>query len=600
MAYAMAGELPEIRGMVSRLPRLVRSLKKFSFPLVVPLLAELLIRRENHTATARIEALIHLAALYCRGKKQPGRRQLHKWLNVLIFNDVITQLEVPVEDVFVTNVVTGFGNARLFQGLWQDNEDYVQNCIRALIAIGAHPWAAEALRHIMALLRVSEAVAERARVVRYSRTESTPREPITISVSAIAESNRPVSFTDDELLTIGVNPSYLDPFVFEGEHADLLVSQSIGHTALERQPLMRFAGQTTVMLPTAIGAAIRQFATERAALADELGVFQSACHGEQYSEVFLMGRAAWNIKFIEALKHDSDDDFREFVGTFDDGGYVHLLFVPDDFEEIAQRGLASIHELDDTIRERINYRAGRLADEPDFRRGLTILVHGGIGREFLPLWGDFPCGWHQLCLSAPEFMFLGSESEFTAMRAWKLLQQVDDLEEKGVVFPNLRGFLNLTAFAYYGDFELVPINMGLGLIYLHGDVILPLRHKVRNALDQHAAIAPNSEGWISVQRETTGAVLRETRERPVFISPGAMARQELLACVESPYRPWWIHCSKLPESAWHRDIAFHILELALGWLAQLAFLLEERLSALRTGPVTYRFRFLDIETNHST
>ena len=38
------------------------------------------------------------------------------------------------------------------------------------------------------------------------------------------------------------------------------------------------------------------------------------------------------------------------------------------------------------------------------------------------------------------------------MRAWKLLQQVDDLEVEGVVFPNLHGFLNLAAFAYYGNF----------------------------------------------------------------------------------------------------------------------------------------------------
>lgn len=71
MAYAMADELPEIKGMVSRLPRLVRSLKKFRFAAVVQLLAELLVRPENHTATTRMEALVHLAVLYCRGKRQP-------------------------------------------------------------------------------------------------------------------------------------------------------------------------------------------------------------------------------------------------------------------------------------------------------------------------------------------------------------------------------------------------------------------------------------------------------------------------------------------------------------------------------------------------
>ena len=89
-------------------------------------------------------------------------------------------------------------------------------------------------------------------------------------------------------------------------------------------------------------------------------------------------------------------------------------------------------------------------------------------------------------------MLLGKKTDFTAMRAWKLLQQVDDLEVEGVVFPNLHGFLNLAAFAYYGNFELVPENMSLSPIYLHSDFMLPLRHTVRTALDRHASMAPDA------------------------------------------------------------------------------------------------------------
>ena len=89
----------------------------------------------------------------------------------------------------------------------------------------------------MALLRVSEVVAERAGVARNSRTESWPRDKITVSVSTVTESMDHVSFSDDELIAIGVDPSDLNPFVFQEEHAELLVGQSIGHTALERQAL---------------------------------------------------------------------------------------------------------------------------------------------------------------------------------------------------------------------------------------------------------------------------------------------------------------------------------------------------------------------------
>ena len=74
MAHAATGELREIRRITVRLSKLLRRLEKFSFPLVAAPLAGLLTRPENHCATARIEALIHLAALACRGTKEPRLR----------------------------------------------------------------------------------------------------------------------------------------------------------------------------------------------------------------------------------------------------------------------------------------------------------------------------------------------------------------------------------------------------------------------------------------------------------------------------------------------------------------------------------------------
>ena len=596
MASAATGELREIKGMAVRHASLVRRLEKFSFPLVAAPLAGLLTGPENHTATARIEALIHLAALACRGNKEPERRQLREWLNLAVFNDPITELEAPVEDVFVSNVGTWFGNARLFEGRWQNNGDYVEVCVETLLRIAENPWAVDALRHVMALLRVSEAVAERAGTGRYSRTASRPRETIRVSVSTATESRGHVTFSDDELAIVGVNPVDLEPFVFQGAHAELLVGQSIGHTALERRPLVRFDSRMTVVLPTAIGAAIRRFVIERASAAGDLRLFQSTCHLAQFTEIFLLGRADWGVGYTGMPEPDPGDGMREFVGTFDDGGYFHLVFVPDHFEVITKEGLAGIHTLTGVVRDRVQSRAAKLAGKRDYRRGLTVLVHGGIGREFSPVWGDFPRGWHQLCASAPDFMLLGNENDFTAMRAWKLFQQVDDLEEIGVVFPNLRGFFNLAAFAYYGDFELVPINMSVCPIYLHSDFILPLRHRVRTALDRHASIGPDDESWISVQRETTSGHFGETQGRPVFISPAHRGHRQLVACVESASRPWWVQCDQLPEAGWHHDIVFSVLDMVLGWLVRLAPALEERLWMLRKGPTTYRFRFPDIET----
>ena len=596
MASTATGELREIGSIAVRLAKVVRRLEKFSFPLVAAPLAGLLTRRENHVASARIEALIHLAAFACRGERAPDQRHLREWLNVAIYKDPITKLETPVEDVFVSNVDAWFGNARLFEGRWQNSAAHVRVCVETLLKIQERPWVSQTLGHVMALLRVSEAVAERAGIARNSRTAGRPGEKIAVGASWVSQSTGHVGFRDDELAAIGVAPGALGPFIVQGEDTDVLAAQSMGHTVLERRPLVRFKGRTTVVLPTAIGAAIRRFVIERASAEGALRLFQSTCHLAQFTEVAVLGCAAWKIRCIDVLEPDPDDGMRELVGTFDEGGSVHLIFVPDDFEAIAKGGLAGTHALEGAVRARIRDRAAELVGTRECRRGLTVLVHGGIGREFSPVWGELPHGWHQLCVSAPDFVLLGNKTDFTAMRAWKLLQQVDDLEAQGIVFPNLRGFLNLVAFAYHVGFELVPVEMSPDPTYLHSDFILPLRHAVRTGLDRHAAMAPDGKSCVGVERPTTDGRFDETQDRALFVSPAHKGDGEVLACVESALRPWWVQCSEVPKHRWHQAIVSNVLETFAGWLTRLIPAFEERSPTLRSGPVAFRIRFSDIGT----
>ena len=596
MANTATGELREIGGMTVRLAKVLRRLEKFSFPFVAAPLAGLLTRRENHVATARIESLIHLAALACRGDRAPDRRHLRELLNDAIYKDPITKFETPVEDVFVSNVDAWFGNARLFEGRWQNNAAYARVCVETLLRLQERPWVAQTLAHVSALLRVSEAVADRAGTVRNCRTAGRPGKKIAVGASSAGQSTGHVCFTDDELAAIGVTPSALDPFLVQSEDTELLISQSMGNTVLERRPLVRFKGRTTVVLPTAIGVAARRFVIERASSEGDLRLFQSTCHLAQFTEVAVLGCANWNIRNVEVLEPEPDDGMRELVGTFDVGGSVHLVFVPDEFAAIAKEGLAGTHALEGAVRARIQERAAELASAPHCQRGLTVLVHGGIGREFSSVWGKLPHGWHQLCISAPDFVLLGNETDFTAMRAWKLLQQVDDLEAQGTIFPNLRGFLNLAAFAYHVGFELVPAEMKPGPIYLHSDFILPLRHAVRTGLDRHAAMAPDGRSCIAVERPTTDRRFNEVQGRAVYFSPAHRGDGKILACVESASRPWWVQCSEVPEHWWHQGIVSNVLEMVAGWLVRLVPAFEERCPTLRPGPVAIRIRFSDIGT----
>ena len=596
-ADAAGAEPVYIREMAARQGGLVRRLRRFSFPAVAARLAGLLTRAENHTATIRIEALLHLAALACRGKKKPGQQQLREWLTE-IYEDPITKVEIPVEDVFVSNVEASFGNARLFQGRWENSAEYVRAYTETLLWIGEERlWARGALRHIVALLRVSEALAERSGAERYARTESTPRKEIVLRVSTVKESSRHVVFSDEDLAVIGVEPRDLDPFLIRNEHAGRLAAETMGHSALERRPLVRFRRRTTVALPTAIGAAIRRFATEQAAAAGDQRLFGSKCHLAQVSEALRFGLPGWGIEDIERPEPDSGD-MREFIGRFDEGGYAHLVFVPDASEVVTETRLADSRPLQESVRKRVREGAAEIAGRQGYRRGLTILLHGGVGPQFssaLEELSDSPSGWHRLCVSAPDFTLLGEMPDFTAMRAWKLLHQVDELKTRGILFRNPRGFLNLVAYANWVGFELVPEDMGAGTVYLRSDFILPIRHQVRTALDRHAAMTPGKEAWVGVQRQSAADRFDEIQGRGEYFSVARPEHGEVLACVESALGPWWVYISDgIPDEPLPGTIVSDVLRAALGWLARLIPEFEERYPMLPPGPVTFQLRFPDI------
>lgn len=116
------------------------------FPAVANAVGGLLTRPENQAATFRLEALAALAAAYAEGDKQPTAAHLRDWLNGVLLQDAIGEFEDPVEDVFVSNVPSWDGNARLFDGLWGDND----------VGVEALVWSVMKLKDIRSRKRASK------------------------------------------------------------------------------------------------------------------------------------------------------------------------------------------------------------------------------------------------------------------------------------------------------------------------------------------------------------------------------------------------------------------------------------------------------------
>ena len=163
------------------LEHLASLLKKYDLQSTVAQLAGLLTVPSLQANTIRIEILVHLAVVHCRGRRKPSLMQIGRWLNRQFDKTHITVLEEPVEDVFVTNVETPHGNRRIFEGIWNSNDYYVQTAIDVLIGSTTPQECQNLLVPAFALLKLSDFVAERVGLERWHVEPSTPRSNIRLA-----------------------------------------------------------------------------------------------------------------------------------------------------------------------------------------------------------------------------------------------------------------------------------------------------------------------------------------------------------------------------------------------------------------------------------
>ena len=472
------------------------------------------------------------------------------------------------------------------------------DCLTALSSLRSRRWATTAQRHVIALLQVSEAVADRAQIPRNTLAQGLPRQPVEISSSTVEESRPNVTFSHADIKAIGVRLEDLGPFFSRPEHFAALATETLRHSSLERRPLIHFRDQTIVALPTAIGAAICRFVIEQAIQAQDLAALECAIIEQQVSTICSLGCRAWEIQELKwPPAPTSQPTLVEAVGMFDRNSPAHIVYIPDSLAETASDGLHAVRAFDEEVDRTISAVSVSLTTGGDYRRGLTIVVHGGLGRPFSGDLGELPADWHILALSFADFLRMAWDRELTALRAWKLLEQERVLESRGTVIVNYSGFPNYYAYLRDQDFNIIAeeFSSDNNVIALPTDSVTHLRHTIRESLDSHAALAPDGESWIPVQRMTTNPVLREDDNLPIFISARHASEAVWLGCVEVSGHPWWVSCSERPESDWHGRLVHMVWNMTLSWLLPLAALLTERLPSGPGRPIVYHLRFPRID-----
>ena len=527
---------------------------------------------------------------------------MNRWLRQMQADPIAT-LEDPAEDVHVSNLVAARGNIRLFQG-HLDSVDYYLASLLRVLQLPNRLWARSASAHVHAVLSISEAMAHRARLDRNTFTDGEPRSEVRISAAEISDLCQRVTFSPADLATMNVSVQDLAPFLLDPRSLpDAPLRESVGHTSLERRPLLLLRQHVVAILPHAVGPAAQRYVIERVLAEGHRHHFTRTLTELQVKELLSLARHNWGIQLKGSFHGDAASGVADGVGLFDLGAYVHLIYVPDDLDAISRSGLESTHPLGAEVTQLSSRIAMTLGKRPDYRRGLTLLVHGGVGRPFVVGFKTPPENWRILCLSIADFDLLAWDTGNSALRLWKLLDQKERLAQGGLHFQNVGGFMDLYGYLQAQDFAYVPPSLSVaetGSVAIWPAFAGSLRRRLRTELDRHGTFGIDGKTTIEVQRKSLGPSIPIPGAATIYASRDYVEQRELFACVETGKRPWWIHASGRGYGVPTLLVIYGVWESTVNLLSRLAPLFEKKMSIRAGHAIVYRMRFPDISNYAGT
>lgn len=586
---------PELGPLGDEHPEVVRALRPMHPIKTAATFAGLLTQKGLQSNCLRLEVLVHLCITHCQGTKSAPASLIAQVFRAM-GSGRCGRAEDPAEDVFVSNVVTDTGNFRVFEGVWESAGFFLQRVLNVTKTLPDKEPFTQFRASVHALLKLSDAVCERAGLRRFERGNANPEDAIPSKImDRLAAGRRNVRFSMKDLRDIGVEKELLAPFIFSPARREILGEQTISHTDLERRPLAWHDDELLMLLPTAVSAAIRRACIERIGTGLNQEVFAANLakeYGALFSRTPLLGGGPAPVYFGPG----PHGPVASVVWEVDRGRHLQLVFLVDPLEGIEEGGLAgafqAFGELADPIDEIIDPAYVRASQEAGFRDGITLLIVGGVGRN-VSLWlnNKQRTNWRIETISAPDLFTLSWTPRMKPLHLWRILAARDALRERGIELHNVNGLLNLVAWSRQLSGHLVPhaeipaewSGEAAGLMITQNS-LLDLRHEVASLWDVHAE--RDVEGrWVALRREGSPLV-PEDDLCPVYAPE--LIRLTLAACT-TRRRTWW--CELIVPETMEPALAFQRREMVTTWMRRTALVIDENLASLSPGPILWRCRF---------
>ena len=586
------------------LKRTADSIEKYDAQSAIAQLGALLTVPKLQANTIRLETLVHLAVAHCHGRSSLEFTEITKWLNNHLGNTWIARIEDPAEDVFVTNVGTPEGNRRTFESVWESNDYFVQIVINVLGDSKAPRRWWTLLGPAFALLALSDCVAERVGLQRWRIEPSTPGGTVKLpSAAEIANRARAVTFTAGDLSMLGVSRDILEPFILRDEDKQVLASETIGHSSLERRPLVDFDGGLVLALPHAVSPAIRRFVLAELRRIDYLSAFSEALATRQARQVERDGLLELKGA-ADSLTPPAPDKnippLHSWLLKYDIDKYLHVVLLHDRMDWLDAQGLSSFLEYPDEQRAGLEKYLSQVSSHcrslPDFAEGMTLLVMGGLGRGFVQSFKAWTDQWRLSFIQISDLLMLAAEVGRPIARYLKCIKQKEWAEGKGVYFQNIDSDYNFYCSWRQQNYQLVPRELPLApgsISVIASNSVLPVREEVRNLVDRHV-LQTTAGSYVPVMRLGRDPYFKSMRDRPIYVSLVHLSAARLAGAVETQRGPSWLLVKPREGDENVRRFLYQMWDGFIDLYGRLVFEIETRYPKAPVGPVEICLNFDDV------
>lgn len=577
------------------LDRIAKILEKKDLKSTVSLLGGLLVDPSLQANTIRIETLVHLAVLNCRGDQRPHLSEISHWMNSEIGRTWVVQLEDPVENVFVTNVLTTEGNRRIFEGIWEANDYYTQVIIEVLASRSAPKACRDLLIPIFEMLKLSDFVAEQAGLQRGHFEPSSPKGKVRLeSTKKVEKLSHMITFSNNSLDMLGIKRESLAPFIISDNDKNNLAAESIGNSSLERCPLIDFGDELILALPHAVSPAIRRFVLSELARTGYLHAFGEVIANHQAEQV--ANDCLWELKGkADSLEPPSPvgtvPSLHAWLLKYDINKYLHVVLLHDRMEWLLAQGLSSFFKYPEQLKagleQYLNDVANYCMSLTDYTEGMTLLVLGGLGRGFSLGFKDWPDQWHLSHLRISDMLMLAIEHNQSISRYLKCIRQKDWAERRGVFFQDLNEDYNFYCYWRQMNYQLIPRELPVSngsVLMISNDMVLPIRQEVRNQVDRHA-IETIDGSYLPSVRFGKDAFFKSIQNRPIYVSLDHLNKGILAGVVETSRGPSWFRVESRASGKQITRVVYEIWDGFIILYEKLVLEVEALYSENSTGPI---------------